>query len=85
MVADEARRQCAVVEPGQLGQGRLTVEEPGVVSSDQLDARRADVQLVALSRQRSVEAAPRLAVRHQFPVQLEGPGHRQKVHASSLR
>ena len=85
MVADEADGERAGVEPRQLRQGRLAVEEPRVVAAGQLDARPVDAQLVALGGQRSVEAAPGRRAGHDLVGQFERPRHRQEVHATSLR
>ena len=59
MVGDAAHRQRPVVDPGQLGQGGPAVERPGVVGRHQLDAVGPDAQLVALRRQRPVDAGHR--------------------------
>ncbi len=61
MIDNGSDRQVPAVEPRQLRQGHLSVEEPGVVGAGQVDAVMVDAQGVSLRGQRPIDPPRRRA------------------------
>ena len=74
MVADRPRWQFSTVDTGQLVERGLTVEEPGVIGTDELDPIGVDAKDVPLGGKGRVDHRLRRAEGHQLVGELHRTG-----------